>query len=150
MAEDHRRGSCSHPRDGVVCLHPSRGPESIASVQDHDDDSSREGGSVIAPVAAGDPTEKLGMLLEKLMERVEGLEQRQPRFYQRRSRSSGMPMQVPRGNRRRRQFAGLCWNCQQPGHLTWNCPQKAAPDNLSPPVKRAQHWRDQYKGLTQL
>ena len=107
----------------------SRGPESIASVQDPEDDSSKEGGGVIPPVAAGDPTEKLGALLEKLMERVEDLEQRQPRSYQRRSGSSGMPTQVPRWNRRRRQFAGLCLNCQQPGHLARNCPQKVAPEN---------------------
>ena len=69
-----------------------------------------------------DSMEKLTVMLDKLMDQVESLE---------RYKASAAPeathtpfsegrSQPPPSRRQRRGFSGVCWNCQQPGHLTRN------------------------------
>ena len=96
----------------------------VAVVQPEDDDvASKENEKAL--VASVDPSKKLVSLLERLMDRMDVLEKNQQASTadaaktRRRTPSTA----VPRRARNRRDFTGLCWTCQQPGHISRNCPQ---------------------------
>jgi hypothetical protein len=98
--------------------------ETIATVQETGPKDSAEESKDSAPVAAVDPTVKLGALLKKLMERVEVLKKLvAPRWDRVKARSECLTKSRGSGNSRG------CWNCQQPGHISRNCPHRAQQGN---------------------
>lgn len=101
-------------------LPPTRASTISSVQQDQEQDEA-------TTVAAVDPTEKLANLLERLVLRVEKLEQDrapvdrplQPVPISRKQTYRSHPQQPGR----KRTFNGTCWHCQQPGHLARDCPQ---------------------------
>ena len=96
----------------------------VAVVQPEDDDvASKENEKAL--VASVDPSKKLVSLLERLMDRMDVLEKNQQASPTgaAKTRHRIPSTAVPRGARNCRDFTGLCWTCQQPGHISRNCPQ---------------------------
>ena len=96
-------------------------PETIGAAQcacgQEDADSIKEKTATIAPVSGTDTTKLVG-LMERLLQRVERLEQ-----------NSGRQQRYNRMNRPR-MTGRECWACGEKGHFARNCPQTSQGNGL--------------------